>query len=237
LPRGSSAVYYPVQLDVHGAPVLVVGGGDVGLRKVRGLLDAGALVTVVSPELHPDFAALRAHPAVKLVNRRFRANDLAHKRLVFAATDDTALNRAIASQARRRGVWVNVAAPPEDGDFLVPSHFRRGSVLVAISTGGASAALARSLREKLEAALGAEWGVAAELLEARRARIHRDLSDAAARRALLLKLGQRSMVTKVKTLGRAGAGREMDRMIRDAIASSSRKAARTGRQSKRKVRA
>jgi siroheme synthase-like protein len=214
LPRRGALVYYPLQLDVRGVPVLVVGGGDVALRKVGSLVESGAQVTLVSPEFHPDFGPLLKR--VKSHRRRFKDSDLRGKRLVFAATNVESLNARIAALAKKNGAWVNVAAPPEAGNFVVPSHFRRGPVMVSISTGGASAALARSMRERLEGALGEEWGVAAELLDVRREKILNVVPDPAKRRALLQRLGHAKTAQAIKRSGRAAVAKQMDQLIRAA---------------------
>lgn len=217
LRRGASTVYYPAQLEVRGLPVLIVGGGEVAVRKAGSLLDAGAQVTVVSPHFHAGFRELKRGTEtkrnLKLIKRPYRASDLKRQRLVFAATNVEALNTQIAAAAKSRGQWVNVAAPPDAGDFLVPSHFRRGPVTVSISTGGASAALARAMRERLEKALGEEWGLVADLLDQRRKSVHARVSDPIVRRALLLKLGSVKMVALAKKSGRAATAKEMDRLI------------------------
>jgi len=217
LKRGASAVYYPAQLALHGVPVLIVGGGEVAVRKAGSLLEAGAKVTVVSPHFHAGFRSLARVQTLKMLKRTYRSSDLKGQRLVFAATNVESLNEKIAIAAKARGQWVNVAAPPDAGDFIVPSHFRRGSVTVSISTGGASAALARAMRERLEKALGEEWGVVAELLEARRKSVHARVGNPMLRRTLLLKLGSRKIVALAKKSGRAAVAREMDRLIADAV--------------------
>lgn len=139
-------MYYPLFLDLRGRKVLVVGAGKVALRKVRGLLEAGADVTVVSPEGEPEFAPL----PVSWKRRRFRVSDVAGFALVFAATDDRAVNRKVGEAAAARGIWANVADAPEECDFLVPSRIRRGDLQVAVSTGGQSPRLAVGLRKKIE---------------------------------------------------------------------------------------
>jgi len=101
-------LHYPIFLDLKDRHVLVVGAGRVGLRKTRGLLDAGAQVTVVSPDARSEFDAL----PVRLLRRRFRASDLASVALVFAATDQRAVNHRIAVLAKQRGVFANIADSP-----------------------------------------------------------------------------------------------------------------------------
>ena len=179
----TAARFYPASLDLRGQPVLVVGGGAVAARKVAALLGAQARVTVVAPEYDAAFKTfgLAARARLKLVKRPFRVSDLLGQRLAFAATGDLALNARLAAAAKRRGIWVNVAAPGEAGDFQVAAALWRGPLCVAVSTGGASAALARTLRERLEQAVGPEWGQLATLLEARRARILAQVAEPGAR--------------------------------------------------------
>jgi precorrin-2 dehydrogenase/sirohydrochlorin ferrochelatase len=138
--------FYPVFLDLKDRPVLVVGGGKIALRKARGLIEAGAQVTVVAPQWVPEFEAL----PVRLVQRRFRATDLAGFRLVFAATNERVTNHQIGVAARRRGMLANIADSAGECDFIVPARLERGHVQIAVSTGGQNPRLAAALRRKLE---------------------------------------------------------------------------------------
>lgn len=142
-------MYYPVFLDLRGRKVLIVGAGKVALRKARGLLDAGAQVTVVSPRAEPEFESL----PVTWKRRRFQSGDVAGHALVFAATDDRRTNRAAGRAAARRGIWANIADAPTECAFLVPSRIRRGDLQVAVSTSGRSPRLAIALRRRIEALL------------------------------------------------------------------------------------
>ena len=126
--------------------MLVVGAGKVALRKARGLVEAGARITVVAPEWESEFEEL----PVRLVRRRFRASDLAGALLVFAATDDRLTNHRIAIAAKGRGQFANIADSAEECGFLVPARVNRGDVQVAISTGGESPRLTAELRRKLD---------------------------------------------------------------------------------------
>jgi len=161
------SMYYPVSLKVGGERCLVVGGGDVALRKAKTLARAGALLTVVSPELLPGFRTLRA--AVR--RRPFRAGDVAGHVLAIAATDAPDVNRAVFRACRRRGIPVNVVDVPELCSFIVPSVARRGPVTVAVSTEGLSPSLAKALRERLEDVLPSSLGVLARRLGASRKKI------------------------------------------------------------------
>lgn len=144
---------YPVALDLTGRPCLVVGGGAIAQRKVAGLIQAGARVTVVSPSLAPPLLQLAAEAPLRWKPREYEAGDAAGFTLVMVATDDRAVNAAVAAECRERGVWVNCADDPERCDFILPSVLRRGAVTVAVSTGGRSPTLARLLREELDALL------------------------------------------------------------------------------------
>jgi siroheme synthase-like protein len=156
--------YYPVFLELSGRKCLVVGGGRVAEGKVTGLLDAGAAVSVVAPRLTPRLQALLGDGRIEYLRRAYEAGDVAGFGLCFVATDDGALNATVAREARAAGVWVNAADDPANCDFILPAVVRRGEVVVAASTGGASPALARRLREDLTAFLGEDYEPLARLL-------------------------------------------------------------------------
>jgi precorrin-2 dehydrogenase/sirohydrochlorin ferrochelatase len=156
--------FYPVFLEMNGRPCLVVGGGEVAERKVKGLLAAGAAVTVLSPRLTPELAALRGDGRISHIEREYRDGDLEGFEVCMVATDDRAVNAQVAGEGRRRGVWINASDDPANCDFILPSVIRRGDVVIAASTGGASPALARRLREELEAYLSEDSALLAELL-------------------------------------------------------------------------
>ncbi len=161
--------YYPVALDVTGRPVLVVGGGAVAERKVEGLVAAGARVTVVAPRVTLRLAALAAEERLRHVPREYRDGDVVGHDLVFVAVGDEAVGRAVGDEARARGAWVNVADDPARCDFILPSVLRRGDLLVAVTTGGTSPALARAVRERLEGVVTEEYaGLAALVADVRR---------------------------------------------------------------------
>ncbi|HYS15429.1 MAG TPA: bifunctional precorrin-2 dehydrogenase/sirohydrochlorin ferrochelatase [Candidatus Binatia bacterium] len=164
--------YFPAFLDLRGRRCLVVGGGAVGERKVRALLECGARVTVVSPAVTPGLAALVASGRIVNRARSFRGSDLRGCALAVATTGDPFVDAAVAEMARRWRVLVNVVDRPEQCDFILPSVLRRGELQIAVSTGGRSPALAREIRRRLEKLFGPEY---AELIarvghERRRAR-------------------------------------------------------------------
>ena len=138
--------HYPIFLDLKDRPVLVVGAGKVALRKVKGLVEAGARITVVAPEWLPEIREL----PVRVVERRFRATDLNGMSLVFAATDDRLTNHRVAIAAKGKGLFANIADSAEECDFVVPARVVRGAVQIAVSTGGESPRVSAELRKKIE---------------------------------------------------------------------------------------
>jgi len=136
----------------------VIGGGSVALRKVQGLLAADAAVKLISPEIIPEIEALSRDGSLELERRAYRRGDLSGAFLVIAATDDAGVNQEVWEDALQVGCLVNVVDDPARSNFIVPALVRRGEFCLAVSTGGASPALARRTREQLEAAFGPEYG-------------------------------------------------------------------------------
>ena len=149
--------YYPAYLDIKERPCLVVGGGQVGTRKVKTLLACGAVVTVVSPEVSDDLAALASSGRIQWKRRTYEPGDLEDAFLVIGATDDQASNARIHEDAEAANRLCNIADQPERCNFVLPSVINRGDLSIAISTGGKSPAFARHLRRQLESQFGPEY--------------------------------------------------------------------------------
>jgi siroheme synthase-like protein len=139
--------YYMACLDLEGREVLVVGAGSVAREKIDGLLDVGALVTVVAPEVSEPVGELAEAGRVALERRPYRASDLDGRFLVVAATSVTSVNERVHADAEARGMLCNVVDVPELCSFILPAVHRADPIAVAISTGGASPALAQRLRD------------------------------------------------------------------------------------------
>jgi len=162
---------YPVFALIVDKPCLVVGGGAVGERKVLDLLEAGARVTVVSPEITTVLSDLAAKGKISHLSGDFQEEQVEGMALVIGATDDMAVNARVSAAAQARGIWVNIVDQPDLCTFIVPAQVRRGELALAISTGGASPALARKIREELERHFGPEYGPYLALLQAVRTRL------------------------------------------------------------------
>ncbi len=161
---GERVKVYPIFLTIDHKPCLVVGGGAVGERKVQDLLAAGARVTVVSREVTPKLQQQADQGSITWLQEDFRPAHLEGMVLAIAATDDQEVNQAVSAAAQARNLPVNVVDQPALCSFVVPATIRRGELVVAIGTGGASPALAKKLRQELEARFGPEYGPYLELL-------------------------------------------------------------------------
>ena len=137
--------YYMACIDLTGRSVLVVGAGRVALEKIEGLLSAGAEITVVAPQILPEVEEL----PVTFVRRGYRSADLDGKFLVVAATATTSVNRRVFRDAESRALLCNVVDVPELCSFILPAVHRHEPIAVAVSTGGASPALAQHLRDQI----------------------------------------------------------------------------------------
>lgn len=155
--------YYAVLLDLTGRRCVMIGGGVIAERRVDALVTAGAHVIVISPRLTPALLALAGEGRIEHEPRRYREGDLAGADLAFVATDAGEVNAAVAREARERQVWINAADDPVRCTFILPALVRRGDLTVAVATGGSSPALARAIREELDAYLTDDYATLAAI--------------------------------------------------------------------------
>lgn len=207
--------YYPVFLDLDGKPVIVIGGGNVACEKVAGLRKAGARITIVSPELAPELQNLKDAGKVAHIARPWAPSDLEGDwAVVMVATDDGIVNREAREAARARRIWVNAADDPVNCDFILPAVVRKGRITLAASTAGASPALARRLREELDAYLTEDMPALADLLaevrtelRQRTIRVENDTWQEAIDEHLRVLLAQRKYVqARARLIDRLGVG-------------------------------
>ena len=163
--------YLPIFCRLDNKPVLLVGGGEVAERKARLLLDAGAQLTVVAPELDPELAELAANGSIEWLAGEFAPAQLAGKWLVVAATDRREVNALVYQSANQARIFANVVDDPKRSSFIMPSIIDRSPLMVAISSGGKAPVLARLLREKLEALLPQHLGAVATFAGSLRERV------------------------------------------------------------------
>ena len=159
---------YIACLNLEGRRAVVIGGGRVGLEKIRGLLHCEAEVVVVAPEVEPEVRELAEGNQITWREKRFDGSDLDGALLVIAATADTDVNTAVYEAAQDRDMLVNVVDVPALCSFVLPAIARRGPIAVAVSTSGASPALAKRLRREIDQHMGAEYATLASLLDEQR---------------------------------------------------------------------
>jgi precorrin-2 dehydrogenase len=159
---------YVACLNLKGRRALVVGAGSVGLEKINGLLTCGASVSVVAPDVHKEVEELFELGAIELHRRGYRASDLDGCLLVVAATSDTDLNTSIYADAEARSMLINVVDVPDLCNFILPAILREGPLAVAISTSGASPALAKRMKREAGEMFGPEYAELAFLLDEQR---------------------------------------------------------------------
>lgn len=176
---------YPIFLRLNGKECLVVGGGRVAERKIANLLQSGARVQVVSPDITAKIEEWAGAGCLVWRRRLFQASDLEGKELVFAATDVREVNASIARECRQRKIWVNVVDDPTGGDFHVPAVLTRGEVQLAVSTGAGSPLLARKIRDYLAMIIGPEYGEINDLLGELRQALQTRIPDPVKRREIL----------------------------------------------------
>ena len=166
--------YYPVFLDIRGKICVIVGGGEVAARKAERLLDCGAKVFVISPKLTPSLAALKEKKMISHIAAEYKGDLIDGAALIIGATDDEKTNAQISLDARSKGIPVNIVDDPQRCDFILPSLMQRGDLAIAIGTGGKSPALARHLREELEAKYGREYEIFLNILGALRVKMEKN---------------------------------------------------------------
>jgi precorrin-2 dehydrogenase/sirohydrochlorin ferrochelatase len=180
--------YYPLYLDLAGRTCLVVGGGAVAERRVRGLLEAGGSVRVISPTLTAALQALAEAGTIAYLPRGYESSALEGAVLAVAATNSRAVNAQVIADARAARILVNAADAPEEGDYIVPAVIRRGEFCLSVSTGGANPMLTARLAEEMETRFGPEYALYVELLGQFRVYIKKKTAETAARRRALAAL-------------------------------------------------
>ena len=177
--------YYPAFLDITGKKCVVIGGGRVAERKCSPLIRAGARVVVISPKLTQGLEAFKKKGLISHIGRLYRRGDMKSAFVVIAATDSREINLKVVADAAIHHALLNVVDNPPLCNFIVPSVLRRGPLTIAISTGGVSPAMARTIRKSLEELYSTELSKYLRLLNTIRTKAMRDIPDKRKRAALL----------------------------------------------------
>lgn len=208
---------FPVFMSIRDRSCLVVGGGEVAVRKVSLLREAGARVTVVAPQLAPELQHWAEEGTIAHRAGGFEPADLDGCMLVIAATDDKAVNEEVSHLAQERNLPVNVVDNPKLCTFVVPSIIDRSPVQIAVSTGGSSPVLARLLRTRLESVIPAAYGRLGKLAEDFRNKVKARFGDVNQRRAFWEKVLQGPIAELVFSGKEEDAEREMEKAIAEGI--------------------
>ena len=211
----TARVYYPVCLDVQGKRCLVAGGGEVAARKAAALVEAGAEVVVVSPDLCKEISE---REGITVLRKPWEECDLDRAFLVIAATNDPAINGRIARAAREKRVFCNVVDDASLSDFILPASVRRGALLVSVSTSGALPALARAIREELERTFGEEYADYLDIVRQLREDIIRRVSDESVRREIFCRLAESRLIAMLRDQGKEAVVKEIERTVREVAA-------------------
>ncbi|MDR3589598.1 MAG: bifunctional precorrin-2 dehydrogenase/sirohydrochlorin ferrochelatase [Negativicutes bacterium] len=203
---------FPINLNLDRRRCLVIGGGPVAERKARALTAAGALVTVCAPRLTAGLAELAAEGGVDYMDAGYTPGSIGNYFIVICATDDADVNRQAAQEARCQGALVNVVDAPELCDFTVPAQVSRGELMITVSTGGKSPAMARRLRQELEQHYGPEYGLYLELVARLRAEVRSQPGTAAKRQAFW----REALDEEILVLLRTGKIKEAEEKIKNA---------------------
>lgn len=203
--------YYPLMLDLQDKPCVIVGGGAVAERKAESLLEAGARVTVISPACTAKLQAWSQAGKVDMITEPYCADmqQLRSAVLVFAATDQPHVNAQVRLEAEALGKLVNVANDAEGSGFIVPAAVRRGKLLVAVSTAGASPTVARKVKRQLERTFGEEYEPYLDLLQKLRQTIQRRVADMALRQQIFKQMLEWELLAAIRA-GRFGPAAEQE---------------------------
>lgn len=207
-PTSANAPLFPIALRLAGRLCVVVGGGAVAVRRVEALREAEAAVLVVAPAVGETLAEYAAAGHITWRPEPYAVSCLEGAFLVVAATDNPAVNAQVAQDAQERGLLCNDAETPERGDCVIPSLVRRGALLLSVTTGGQSPALAARIRDELAAQYGEEYAAYTALLGEVRAQVLETVSDLARRRTILRALSADTSLLPLLRQGQTGEARK-----------------------------
>ncbi|WMT40138.1 bifunctional precorrin-2 dehydrogenase/sirohydrochlorin ferrochelatase [Paenibacillus sp. D2_2] len=193
------AHYIPIMLDLRGCKCLLVGGGLVAERKVVTLLPSGAEILIVSPRLTPKLKQTWQQGQITWIQRCYQKGDLQGSFMVFATTDQPSVNDQIAAEAQELGIMINHSGEGARGSFISPSSFRRGDLVVAVSTSGAAPEAAKRVCAEIEEQFGDEHEEYIRFLSWARQVIKKQVHDVSRRRLLFKKLAAIDVLKEIRT--------------------------------------
>jgi precorrin-2 dehydrogenase/sirohydrochlorin ferrochelatase len=188
--------YYPAFLNLANKRAAVIGGGTVAERKVRSLIEAGAEVKVISPDITKNLQKLKQKGLITHVKRNYRRGDTGKAFVVLACTSSSELNDKVAREARH---LVNVITEPDKGNYIVPSTVKRGPMTIAVTTGGISPALSKTIRKELQYLYDREFVLYVKFIESIRQQAMEKIADKKKREKFFKSLASKSILDKLRT--------------------------------------
>ncbi|KAB7709133.1 siroheme synthase [Bacillus aerolatus] len=205
---------YPAMLNLAGKKAVVIGGGPVAARKTASLIEASAVVEVVSPDISKPMNELLCRHQVKWIQKKFSPADLADAFIIIAATNDRAVNERIKQTASPHQL-VNIVDDPEGSTFIVPASFKRGKLCMAVSTSGASPSLSKNIVRDLQQQFDDQYVSYLEFLDECRAVVKQSFSDPSARQKILRELASSTFEEKVRAVSESERKRLFTNTLRD----------------------
>ena len=190
--------YYPAFLDLKDKKAVVAGGGKVAERKVRSLINAGAAVKVISPDITENLRKLKKKGSIKHIKRNYKRGDLKDAFIVVVGTSSAEINLKIAQEAQ---YLVNVIDAPSEGNYIVPSIVRRGPLAIAISTEGVSPAVSKAVRQEIEKLYGREFALYLKFVGLIRKKAREKITNNKTRENFLKSLASEELFTAVRNKG------------------------------------
>jgi precorrin-2 dehydrogenase/sirohydrochlorin ferrochelatase len=207
--------YYPLFLDLKDKKTVIVGGGSVAERKASTLLKAGALVEVVSPAITRKLQKFKAGGQIKHKKRKYRKGDLKNAFLTVVCTSSGKVNQKIVKDANEleSSPLINVVDSPSEGNFIVPSSLTRGPLTIAVSTEGASPAVAKAIRKELQEVYDADFARYLKLLKSLRNKVLTEIADDKKREKILKRFSSRKIIDTLRKKGFKAVSKEMHGLL------------------------
>lgn len=206
-------LYYPIYIDIKDKPCIVIGGGNVAERKVISLLDAGAIVSIISPELTPALKKLVNKKSIKYYPEIYKHGDLKGFVLAYSATNNPEANKAVFKEAKREGILLNIVDVPELCNFIVPAVIEQGDLLITVSTSGKSPAMAKHIRQMLEKEFGREYAIFLKIMGKVREKVLTKSKDSVKNKKVFEKIIKSPMLKWI----REGKKKEMNKFLKEIL--------------------
>jgi len=208
------AKYYPIMLNIENKKCLIVGGGDIAYRKILELMDYGACIIVVSPNINEDIKVFVDNKSINYIHDRYDKVYIENAYIVVASTNDNKVNNDIFRDCSEKGILVNVVDDPKNCSFIVPSKIRRGDLTISISTNGKSPTLSKSIRKELEKKYDEDYEMYLNILGDMRQEVMKKVKDYSKRKEIMNTIIKGDYLTKLKLFGEDIVRKEINEYLK-----------------------